>query len=205
MTFKSWQKRKTLNVRLLQPELPVCASTLEALLSQIIAVYFPEITITPPVFFGRTPTLAYIEDAGNAQRSVIWIHHALNDPVTPPYVFAHVLKHELLHTRVRPKVVDGKWSAHPPEFWEEEGRLSAEDRGLAWQWIITTFEDALKTDIKNECMWVNNKRMKELLHDRQFAEQDRKHFYAGFELKHKELRFGFRERAKRDFEPEKDF
>ena len=97
MTYSNWQRRKVLNRRLLQPQLPVCGSEIEALLHQILAADFPENTTGPRVFFGRTPTLAYIEDSQTG-KSCIWMHHVLNDPATPEYVFAHVLKHELLHS-----------------------------------------------------------------------------------------------------------
>jgi hypothetical protein len=46
--------------------------------------------------------------------------------------------------------------------------------------------------------------MKELLHNRYCAEQDLQHLRDAFKLGRKELRFGFREQALRDFEPEKD-
>jgi hypothetical protein len=204
MTFKSWQKRKTLNARLLQPQLAVCSREINALLSQILAAYFPEKTTAPGVFFGRTPTLAHIEDSQSEQRSAIWMHYALNDPATPDYVFAHVLKHELLHTRIRPREVNGKWLAHPPEFWEEENRIAEADKGRSWEWISRNFYDALKRDTGHECIWVNNRRMKELLHNRNCAEQDLQHLRDAFTLRRKELRFGFREQALRDCEPEKD-
>jgi hypothetical protein len=204
MTFKRWQKRKTLNVRLLQPQLPVCGRAINALLSQILSAYFPEKTTTPGVFFGRTPTLALIEDSQSEQRSAIWMHHALNDPATPDYVFGLVLKHELLHTRIRPREVNGEWLAHPPEFWEEEDRIAETDKGRAWEWIYRNFYTALKRDAEHECIWVNNRRMKELLHNRRYAEEDLQHLREAFKLGRKELRFGFREQALRDFEPEKD-
>jgi hypothetical protein len=46
--------------------------------------------------------------------------------------------------------------------------------------------------------------MKELLHNRHCAEPDLRHGREGFKLEHKELRFGFREQALRDFESKKD-
>lgn len=189
---------------LLQPQLPFCWRAINALLCQILAAYFPEETTTPGVFFGRIPTLALIEDSLSEQRSTIWMHHALNDPATPDYVFAHVLKHELLHTRIRPREVNGKWLAHPPEFWEEENRIAKADKGQAWAWIYQNFSAALTRDSEHECIWVNNRRMKELLHNRRCAEQDLHHLRDAFKIGYKELRFGFREQALRDFETEKD-
>lgn len=204
MTFKNWQKRKTLNLRLLQPQLPASGTAINALLSQVLAAYFPDRTVAPNVFFGRIPTLAFIEDAQGEQRPAIWMHHALNDPATPDFVYVHVLKHELLHTRIRPREVNGKWLAHPPDFWEEEDRIAGVDKGRAWEWIYSNFYAALKRDTEHECIWVNNRRMKELLHNRHCAEQDLLHLREAFKLGHKVLRFGFREQALRDFEPGKD-
>jgi hypothetical protein len=108
MTYKSWQKRKALNMRLLQPQLPVCGQEINALLRQLLAAHFPEKTTHPGVFFGRTPTLAHIEDSQSEYRSSIWMHHALNDPATPDCVFSHLLKHELLHTLILPREVNGE-------------------------------------------------------------------------------------------------
>ena len=201
MTYRTWQKRKTLNLHILQPQLPVCGAEIDALLHQILAAHFPENPATPAVFFGRTPTLAYIQNARSGSGAEIWMHHALNDPGTPDYVFSHVLKHELLHTRIRPREVDGKWSAHPPDFWEEEKRIAGSDRIRAWEWIYGNFTRALKRDAECECIWVNNRMMKELLHNRYFAEQDIKHIQAASTLARRELRFGFRQEALRAVEP----
>ena len=132
------------------------------------------------------------------------MHHALNDPATPDYVFAYVLKHELLHTRIRPREVNGKWSAHPPEFWEDENHIAEADNGRAWEWIYRNFWVALTRDTEHECVWVNKRRMKELLHNRHCAEQDLQHLRDAFKPGRKELRFGFREQSVRDFKPEKD-
>ncbi|HLK47715.1 MAG TPA: hypothetical protein VKT49_06250, partial [Bryobacteraceae bacterium] len=130
---KRWKQRQALSARLLQPLLPLCSRELDALLSQILTAYFPEQTVAPPIYFGRTATLAYIEDVASG-RCAIWMHYALNDPATPDYVFAHVLKHELLHTRIRPREENGVWLDHPREFWEEERRISEDDRGRACKW-----------------------------------------------------------------------
>jgi hypothetical protein len=204
MTFKTWQKRKRLNRRILQPNLPICGPRIKELLNEILATHFPEKANPPTIFFGNTPTLAHIEYSLSEQPSAIWMHHALNDPATPDYVFAHVLKHELLHTRIQPREVNGEWSAHPPEFWEEEKRIGELDVGRAWAWIYNHFSDALKRDDEYECIWVNNGRMRKLLHNRHCAEQDIRHLYDASMLGRKELRFGFRAEALRDFKAEYD-
>ena len=200
MTYSTWHKRKALNRRLLQPQLPVCGPEINALLCQILAEHFPENTMPPSLFFGRTPTLAHIENVRGECASSIWMHHALNDPATPDYVFSYVLKHELLHARIPPREVESKWSAHPPEFWEEETRIAEGDKRRAWVWIYQNFVGALRRDKENECIWVNNRAMKQLLRNRHFGEQDMQHLRTAFQLGHKELRFGFREEALRSFD-----
>jgi hypothetical protein len=167
--------RKVPRLRLTQPQLPVYGAEIEALLHQIIAVHFPENIAPPAVFFGCIPTLAHIENSQSESGASIWMHQALNDPATPDYVFSFVLKHELLHTRVVPRRVDGKWLVHPPEFWEEENRISQPDKVRAWDWLYSNFASALKRDNDFECIWVNQKRMKQLLHNRYCAERDVQH------------------------------
>lgn len=132
------------------------------------------------------------------------MHQALNDPATPDYVFSWVIKHELLHTRVAARRVEGKWLVHPPEFWEEENRISQGDKVRAWDWLYSIFASALKQDNDFECIWVNQKRMKELLHNRYCAERDVQHLRAGFGLAPKELKFGFRDQALRAYDPKTD-
>jgi len=115
-----------------------------------------------------------------------------------------MIAHELLHTRIRPREVDGEWLAHPPEFWEEENRITAADKSRAWEWIYRQFGIALRKDKAQECIWVNNRRMDELLRNRECSEQDIKRLRESFGLGRGELRFGFREHAIREVEEEKD-
>lgn len=199
MTLRNWKKLKKLNVRLLQPQLPVCGPRINELLSLILQRHFPQRPRIPIILFGRTPTLAHIEHSDQSGASTIWLHHALNDEGTPDWVFSFILKHELLHTQILPREVDGKWSAHPPEFWEEEIRLCDPDERHAWEWISSRLGLALKRDNEHECIWVNNRRMTEVLRNRHCAEQDLDYLRSASQLRKKELRFGFREQALRDF------
>ncbi len=204
MKFKDWEKRKKLNKRLLQPQLPVCGREIEAILAGIVAIHFPEIKALPGVYFGRTPTLAHIEDSHLVDRSAIWIHYALNDPSTPDYVLRFVITHELLHTRIRPREVDGERLAHPPEFWEEENRIAEEDKTRAWEWIYGQVGLALTKDKDQECIWVNNKRIDQILRNRAGTEQDLDHLREAFRLGRGELRFGFRDHAIRAIADDKE-
>lgn len=204
MTFKNWEKRKKLNKRLLQPRLPVCGSEINAILAGIVALYFPEIKTLPSVYFGRTPTLAHIEDSHLAEQSAIWLHDALNDSTTPDYVLRFIITHELLHTRIRPREVDGEWMAHPPEFWEEEKRIAKSDITRAWDWIYGTVGRALKRDKDAECIWVNNKMIEQILQNRGCTEKEIDHLREAFRLAPGELRFGFRDQIIRAIANDKD-
>ncbi len=193
MTFETWQKRKILNPRLLRRQLPVCGTEIDTLLTQILATHFPGKNLTTPaVFFGYTPTLAHIEEISGDRPAAIWFHHSLNDQNTPGYVFALILKHELLHTQIRPREVDGKWSAHPPEFWQEENRIAKTEKHLAWKWIRENLGEALKHDAENECIWVNNRRMKELLRRRHYTLDDLMRHHSGFDASSEKPQFGYR-------------
>ena len=83
MTFETWQKRKILNPRHLQRQLPVCGIEIDTLLVQILATHFPGKNLTTPaVFFGYTATLAHIEEISGDGPAAIWFHHSLKLPKT---------------------------------------------------------------------------------------------------------------------------
>lgn len=72
--------------------------------------------------------------------------------VTQP-VIEHVLRHELLHLKIRLRKIDGKLVHHPPEFWEAEQAL-VPWKAASWAWMVLAFWEVIKTDIPNECTWV---------------------------------------------------
>jgi hypothetical protein len=60
-----------------------------------------------------------------------------------------VCKHELLHLRIQPREVDGRWRQHPPEFWAAEQELAPE-RSEAWEWICRRLRSRLKIRPRRE-------------------------------------------------------
>jgi hypothetical protein len=113
---------------------------------------FPALASRPiEVWLHRQPTLACLVDEGAA--ACIHLHSVLNHPQTPPRVMAFILRHELLHLLVPPRTVNGKWQAHPPEFWEAEKELCP-DRVLAWRWITLVLGGCLRQDKRKECNFV---------------------------------------------------
>jgi len=46
----------------------------------------------------------------------------------------HIITQELIHIFIDGQEIDGKWSDHPPKFWELEKKLSPKYE-LAWDWI----------------------------------------------------------------------
>jgi hypothetical protein len=75
--------------------------------------------------------------------AAIYIHQLLNHSDTPIEVISLLLKHELLHLRIPPSIIDGRRVQHPPQFWEAEQELCPE-RTAAWDWIWFNLYDCLK-------------------------------------------------------------
>ena len=106
-----------------QPVLAFTAIEVPGLLEAVRREHFPELPPTPIVFVAPGPRapLACIVNAETAERR-IYVHAVLNDARCPEHVFSLIAKHELAHTAVRPRKIDGRWAQHPPEFWELGGR-----------------------------------------------------------------------------------
>jgi len=79
----------------------------------------------------------------------IFLHSVLNHPDTPEQVIEYILIHELIHTRVPSREVNGIMKIHPPEFFEEEKRLVPE-RELYWAWIYIHLNGCIYPDKKHE-------------------------------------------------------
>ena len=109
-----------------------------------------------PITFSlqTTEMLAYIYCATGEQSAGIYLHSLFNRADVPQPVIEHLLRHELLHIKVPPRIIDGKLVFHPPEYWEAESQL-VPWKAASWAWIYTAFWDALKVDRENECVWVN--------------------------------------------------
>lgn len=83
----------------------------------------------------------------------ICLHTLFNRPDVPQPVIEHILRHELLHLKIPPRQIAGKFVSHPPEFWEEE-KVAVPWRSDSWAWMYHTFSGVIKLDIPNECIWV---------------------------------------------------
>jgi hypothetical protein len=117
----------------------------------------------PNVVIVESRTLASIW--AEASPPVIELHPLFNVEWLPIEVLKHVLIHEHIHKRIKPREVEpGKMVDHPPEFWELERELSPL-RNAAWLWMYAEWGDILRRDAKHECTWVK-RGWKERLHDR---------------------------------------
>lgn len=136
-----------------KPSLPFLGFSITELFAGIRAEWFPEISLPVHVFFVHRGPLACIvaEDA----RATIYIHQILNHSETPVEVMRHILKHELLHLRIRHREIDGKQTYHPPEFWEAERAISQE-RSAAWCWIWINLNDCIRLRRKEERIGVRS-------------------------------------------------
>lgn len=105
----------------------------------------------PLLWFRDRPTLACCHVC--EQPPLIEVHEILNTRALPVWVFDHVVLHELIHLIVPSRLVEGKKTAHPPEFWDLEKRFSPK-RADAMDWLYMTFRDELITDEKAECIRV---------------------------------------------------
>lgn len=134
-------------VKVEQPEFRVVAFDMDALLGEMRALVIPDDPRPVKVFFLVQPTLACIEIMDD--RAHIKIHAALNHRRTPVEVMRYVLKHELLHMKIRPELIDGKEIGHPPAFWEAEEALVPERR-VGGAWLGAAFYPCLKIEKKKE-------------------------------------------------------
>ena len=98
-------------------------------------------------------TLACIRWEHGKPGGDVFFHSLFNRPDVPQPVIEHVLRHELLHLKIRPRKIDGKLVHHPPEFWEAEQALIPW-KSASWGWMVLAFWEVIKTDIPNECVWV---------------------------------------------------
>jgi len=135
-----------------QPLLPCVATPLAALLDATRRERIPDATAQLHVGLFVQDTLACIT-LPKGQPGWIGLHALLNRLDTPVEVLRYILTHELLHTVIPPHVVDGKTTAHPPEFWAREGELAPE-RKAAGNWLWLNFGIYLKEYAKREGVFV---------------------------------------------------
>ncbi|MDA9771658.1 hypothetical protein N9D02_11540 [Emcibacteraceae bacterium] len=132
------------------PQLPFTSINPSLLLRQVQKEKFPSIKTVVDVFFVNMKPLACIVQFGKRpDNKTIFIHEILNRIETPLLVLEHIITHEFIHILIKEREINGKLSSHPPEFWEEEKKLSP-NRQLAWNWIFANFLGIIINDKKNE-------------------------------------------------------
>lgn len=81
--------------------------------------------------------------------SPIYLHPLFNRPGTPWQVIVHVIRHELLHLRHRPRCIDGTRMIHTPEFRRAELELVPWARSsVSWIWL--NFHGVIKVSRSEE-------------------------------------------------------
>ena len=131
---------------LFQPVPSLLGYSLSELVEETRAVHFPDIEDHIEVRFAAESPLAYIASAFMGRdRHLVVFHPVLNNPGTPIEVICFIAKHELTHLRCPPRVVDGWWEMHPPEFWEHEAEIGPE-RHAVWAWTQRALGKCLSHD-----------------------------------------------------------
>src|ERR1017187_7990965 len=130
------------------PHLAFTLPNVPALLEEIRATRFPTISDRLEIYFIDGPYVACIRQSTVSDAS-IYIHNILTRPEFPPAVFQYILTHELIHLIVRGREVEGKFTTHPPEFWEMEREL-VPNRDMAFSWLWLSFSTVLKRDKERE-------------------------------------------------------
>lgn len=135
------------NAPIENPELSLFSFDIYATLGNA-ARQFPELAgKSLKVWIRRQKTLACIFIGDNA--CDIFLHSVLNHNNTPEQVMHFIFTHELLHTRIPGRVVDGVMKQHPPEFWEAE-KLLVPERPIYWFWIHLYLGECIRSDKKLE-------------------------------------------------------
>ncbi|MGI8907890.1 MAG: hypothetical protein ACR2IE_15520 [Candidatus Sumerlaeaceae bacterium] len=85
----------------------------------------------------------------------IHLHNVLNHGDTPAMVIEFLIKHELLHLRVAPVMVDDEPARHHDAFVQQERAISPE-RLVAWTWLYVAVGAHLQVRRKAERVDVAN-------------------------------------------------
>ncbi len=119
-----------------QPAMNFLSYTLESVVAEVRAEFFPHLTVETPIVFTDGTRVACIALDGPGGHQIS-IHPALSRPETPLAVLRFIVKHELIHIDV-PAVRSGRRVVHhPPAFWEREYEIAPESRDC-WAWLRKT-------------------------------------------------------------------
>ncbi|GAB4325226.1 MAG: hypothetical protein Kow0010_07650 [Dehalococcoidia bacterium] len=130
---------------LFQPVPSLLGYSLTVMLEEVRAAHFPELADDQfEVRFCAERPLAYVmRHFMGPGKHLVAFHAVLNHPQTPKEVLRFIGKHELLHLVVPPRLVDGTYESHPPEFWKHEAAIGPE-RWAVWAWIHTNFRKCVR-------------------------------------------------------------
>jgi len=144
-------------------EIPWTRYCIHSLLDETRKQYFPAIEKPVTICFVKQETLANIIYTPSEDQ--IRIHALMNHKDTPSEVIAFIIKHELLHIRIRPIEIKEKMISHPPEFWEAEKQIAPE-RELIWSWVWVLFYGCLKRNKEEEKILVKKNWKKYMMFER---------------------------------------
>ena len=137
-----------------RPCLELVSVSMRNLLAEIRQELFPEITHSIAIKFVDSGPLACIwHDDSLAE---ICIHQLLNHYDTPREVLSMIVKHELLHLRIPPVVVQGREIQHHPEFVAAQASICPE-LDATWCWLSANFADCLIVRRQREGIDVRSK------------------------------------------------
>lgn len=121
---------------LFQPVPTLLRFSLTETLEEVRAAHFPDLAGEEvEVRIAAERALAFISNGFMGRgRHLVVFHPILNHPQTPIEVVRFICKHELTHIVRPPHVHEGRYEAHPPEFWEFEAEIGPE-RFAVWAWI----------------------------------------------------------------------
>lgn len=130
-------------------EVPFVSYNINDMIKEYQSMLNIDNSIKVSINFRQMPTLASI----HTENKDIMIHTILNNSETPQDVIAYIIKHELLHLIISPRMIDGKMTSHPPEFYEEQTKISPEGDEIFF-WLFRKYFHYLKQDNKAECIYV---------------------------------------------------
>jgi|GEM_PF-4501998 len=119
-TKKKWTNRHVARVyrfmklkkEFFQDELERTPFNLAEVVEEVWKKHFQDIKEKPEIMFCRDISLAHV--TLNRKPVRIHISSLLNTPRTPRQVIEHIIIHEFLHLRIKPREIEGKMKSPPP-------------------------------------------------------------------------------------------
>jgi len=147
------------------PEIQFVAYSIYELVNIVKDQFFSDINHKVSINFFYQRPLACIQH--NDESASIKMHSILNHKETPKEVILFVIKHELLHLAIPPRVIKKRLVKHPPEFFEREKFISPEYE-LIWRWLDYNFFHCLKVCNRKEQVLVTSE-WKEIMYEKRLS------------------------------------